>query len=155
MLATGVTAVGFDFNPTVDRIRVVTNTGQNLRLNPNDGTIAATDLNLNPGTPSITGAAYTNNFAGTTSTALLVLDATTLYTQAPPNNGILTPVGMLGISNAIQNGFDIGGTSNNAYALFTVGGITKVYAVNITTGAATAGIDFPNTINAFAIGLGF
>nr|WP_240935633.1 DUF4394 domain-containing protein [Hymenobacter sp. HDW8] len=26
--------VAFDFNPTVDRIRVVTSTGQNLRLNP-------------------------------------------------------------------------------------------------------------------------
>ena len=155
MIATGVTAVGFDFNPTVDRIRVVTNTGQNLRLNPNDGTIAATDLNLNPGTPSITGAAYTNNFAGTTSTALLVLDASTLYTQAPPNNGTLTPIGMLGITNATQNGFDIGGTSNNAYALFTVGSTTKVYAVNITTGAATAGIDFPNTVSGFALGLGF
>ena len=155
MLATGVTGIGFDFNPTVDRIRVVTNTGQNLRLNPNDGTIAATDMNLNPGTPAITGAAYTNNFAGTTSTALLVLDATTLYTQAPPNVGTLTPVGMLGITNAVQNGFDIGGSSNNAFALFTVGTTTKIYSINITTGAATAGIDFPNAANGLAIGLGF
>ncbi|RXM57064.1 DUF4394 domain-containing protein [Chryseobacterium sp. CH1] len=30
----------------MDRIRVVSNTGQNLRLNPNDGTIAAVDLAL-------------------------------------------------------------------------------------------------------------
>ena len=155
MFTTGVTAIGFDFNPTVDRIRLVTNTGQNLRLNPNDGTIAATDMNLNPGTPSISGAAYTNNFAGTTSTALFVLDATTLYIQAPPNNGTLTPVGMLGVTNAIQNGFDIGGTTNNAFALFTVGTATKVYSINVTTGAATAGIDFPNSVNGFAIGLGF
>lgn len=155
MIAAGVTAVGFDFNPTVDRIRVVTNTGQNLRLNPNDGTIAATDGNLNPGTPSITGAAYTNNFAGATSTSLFVLDATTLYMQSPPNSGTLINVGSLGLTNAIQNGFDIGGTSNNAYALFTVGGTTKVYAVNTTTGAATAGIDFPNTVSGFALGLGF
>lgn len=112
-------------------------------------------MNLNPGTPAITGAAYTNNFAGTTSTTLFVLDATTLYTQAPPNNGTLTPVGMLGISNSTQNGFDIGGTSNNAFALFTVGAATKVYSINLTTGAATAGIDFPNSVNGFAIGLGF
>ena len=35
--------VGFDFNPTVDRIRLVTSTGQNLRLNPETGTVAATD----------------------------------------------------------------------------------------------------------------
>src|SRR5687768_3270747 len=29
--------VGFDFNPTVDRIRVVTDSGQNLRLHPETG----------------------------------------------------------------------------------------------------------------------
>jgi hypothetical protein len=34
----------------------------------------ATDGNLNPGTPFVTGAAYTNNFAGATTTALFVID---------------------------------------------------------------------------------
>src|SRR6188768_1192247 len=29
------TSFGFDFNPTVDRIRVVSTTDQNIRLNPN------------------------------------------------------------------------------------------------------------------------
>ncbi len=53
--------VGFDFNPTVDRIRMVTANGQNLRLNPETGTVAATDLPLNPGTPMIAAAAYSNN----------------------------------------------------------------------------------------------
>ena len=37
------TAFGFDFNPTVDRIRVTSNIGQDLRLNPNDGTLTATE----------------------------------------------------------------------------------------------------------------
>jgi hypothetical protein len=32
-----------DFNPTVDRLRRVSETGQNLRLNPNDGTVSGTD----------------------------------------------------------------------------------------------------------------
>ena len=154
-IATGVTAIGFDFNPTVDRIRLVTNTGQNLRLNPIDGSIAATDGALNPGTPSITGAAYTNNVAGATTTTLFVLDATSLYTQVPPNAGTLVPVGMLGLTNAIQNGFDIGGASNIAYALLTVGSATKIYTINTTTGVATVGVDFPNATNGFAIGLGF
>ena len=154
-IATGVTAAGFDFNPTVDRIRFVTNTGQNLRLNPNDGTIAATDGNLNPGIPVITGAAYTNNFAGATTTVLFVLDAANLYTQVPPNNGTLISVGTLGITNGVQNGFDIGGTSNNAYAIFTVGTASKVYTINTVTGAATAGVDFPNAVTGMAVGLGF
>ncbi len=33
----GGTSFGFDFNPVPDRIRVVSNAGENLRLNPNDG----------------------------------------------------------------------------------------------------------------------
>jgi hypothetical protein len=40
------TSFGFDFNPTVDRIRVTSNTGQNLRLNPNDGSLTSTDSPL-------------------------------------------------------------------------------------------------------------
>jgi len=154
-IATGVTATGFDFNPTVDRIRFVTNTGQNLRLNPNDGTIAATDGAINPGAPIITGAAYTNNFAGTTTTALFVLNDTALYLQNPPNNGTLVSIGALGLTNGIQNGFDIGGTSNNAFAIFTVGAATKVYSINLTSGVATAGVAYPNTVTAMAVGLGF
>ena len=34
---------GFDFNPTVDRIRVVSNTGQNLRLHPDTGAVVDAD----------------------------------------------------------------------------------------------------------------
>ena len=154
-IATGVTSAGFDFNPVVDRIRFVTNTGQNLRLNPNDGTIAATDGNLNPGTPNITGAAYTNNFAGTTSTSLFVLNDTALYNQVPPNNGTLVRLGSLGVTNGMQNGFDIGGASNNAFAIFTVGTASKIYGINLTSGAATAGVDYPNAVTALAVGLGF
>ena len=71
------TDFGFDFNPTVDRIRVVSNTGQNLRLNPDTGAIAATDTPLNPGTPTVSAAAYTNNFSGATTTTLYVIDSGT------------------------------------------------------------------------------
>jgi Domain of unknown function (DUF4394) len=154
-IGAGVAAVGIDFNPTVDRIRLVTNTGVNLRLNPIDGSLAATDTPLNPGNPAITGAAYTNNFAGTTSTNLFVLNGTTLFNQNPPNAGTLVTVGSLGITNGSSNGFDIGGTSNIAYAIFTVGTTTKMYTINTTTGNAVAGADFPNSVTGFAIGLGF
>jgi len=152
---TNSTAIGFDFNPTVDRIRLVTNSGQNLRLNPNDGTIAATDANINPGTPMIHGAAYTNNFAGATSTVMYVTGMTKLYRQDPPNNGTLVEIGNLGIMADSQNGFDIGGTSNMAFGLFNVGGTVRVYSINLNTGATTAGITYPNTVRAMAVGLGF
>lgn len=151
------TSFGFDFNPTVDRIRVVSNTGQNLRINPNDGTVSAIDLALNPGSPAISAAAYTNNFAGTATTVLFDLDALTdkLYTQNPPNNGTLVEIGSLGIDIAMENGFDIGGISNLGYAIATAGGNTRVYRINLTTGAATEISTFPNAVRGFAVGLGF
>lgn len=148
---------GFDFNPTVDRIRVVSNTGQNLRLNPIDGTVSAIDGVINPGMPMLSGAAYSENFAGTTATNLFVIDhnADKLYLQSPPNNGTLVERGALGINVTSSNGFDIGSTSNKAYLVATVGAETKIYTVNTTTGAATALANYPNTIKGFSIGLGF
>ncbi|GAB2826481.1 DUF4394 domain-containing protein [Ferruginibacter profundus] len=151
------TSFGFDFNPTVDRIRVVSNTGQNLRLDPNTGLIAAIDGNLNPGAPAVAAAAYTNNFAGATATTLFVIDPATdkLYMQNPPNNGTLVEVGPLGINAETDNGFDIGGTSSKAYALLTVGTTSKIYTINLSTGAAAAVADIPRLARGFAVGLGF
>ncbi len=146
------TSFGFDFNPTVDRIRIVSNTGQNLRANPIDGT-AIVDGTLNPGTPSVSAAAYTNNFAGATATSLFVVDNSnnTLYNQNPANSGTLISVGSLGIVPTATNGFDIGSTSNSAYAVFTVGTTTSVYTINTTTGAATKVYDLSTPLKGFSL----
>ena len=148
---------GFDFNPTVDRIRVVSDLGQNLRLNPIDGTISAIDGMINPGTPTLSGAAYSENFAGATTTSLFVIDHNTdkLYLQSPPNNGTLVERGALGINITNSNGFDIGSTSNKAYLLATVNSENKIYSVNTTTGAASVVSNYPNAVRGFALGLGF
>src|SRR5262245_4490100 len=97
---------GFDFNPTVDRIRVVSDLDQNIRLNPNDGSLTATDTALTPGSSSVVGSAYSNNFDGATMTTLYAIDAATnsLMTQNP-NPGILTLVGPLGVSITFLTGF--------------------------------------------------
>lgn len=124
------TAVGFDFNPTVDRIRIVTDSGQNLRLVPDTGALAATDGTLayadtDPAAgkvPSGSAAGYTNSVAGATSTLLYVLDTAqdTLTTQgsAPgvspvvsPNTGRLFTVGKLKLRIRAVNGFDIKGAA--------------------------------------------
>ncbi len=141
------TDFGFDFNPVPDRIRVVSNTGQNLRLNPNDGTLSATDTPLNPGAPNVVGAAYTNSFAGTATTTLYVIDSTTdtLYTQGgingtpSPNAGTLTAIGPLGINVTNEAGFDIAPGDSTAYAALQVVGNASsgLYRINLTTGAAT------------------
>ena len=55
---------GFDFNPAVDRIRIVDGlNGGNFRVNPNNGTLAATDTNLTAGS-LIDGVAYDRTAGG-------------------------------------------------------------------------------------------
>jgi hypothetical protein len=151
------TDFGFDFNPTVDRIRLVSNTGQNLRLHPDLGTVVMTDGTLRPGTPSVTGSAYTNNVAGATTTVLFNLDSQSdkLVRQDPPNDGVLVEIGSLNVNIDAANGFDIGGQSGTAFALLRVGGSTGVYSINLTTGAATRMGDFPTAVRGMAVGLGF
>jgi hypothetical protein len=148
---------GFDFNPTVDRIRVVSNNGQNLRLNPITGNIAAADPNLNPGTPNVDAVAYTNSFAGSTMTTLYDIDVTAdmLYIQNPANAGTLSNGKALGIAVEADNGFDIGGSSNMAWAIFKVGGQTALYKINTSTGEAEYAMAVAANVKGFAIGLGF
>jgi hypothetical protein len=90
--------VGFDFNPAADRIRVVSTSDANYRLNPATGAIAATDTNLaysggTPANPGVGAVAYINSFAGSISTTLYDIDYINnglLSIQNPPNNGVLT-----------------------------------------------------------------
>ena len=155
-LGSGITALnagvswGIDVNPTADRIRVVNSAGENLRLDPETGNLAATDTPLNPGTPRIVGSAYTNSFAGATSTTLYAIDSTTdtLEIQSPANGGFLAAVGALGVDTGDTVGFDISGTTGIAYAALTVAGVAGLYPVNLATGAATlsAAIGGPGTV---------
>jgi hypothetical protein len=138
------TRFGFDFNPTVDRIRVVSDADQNLRLNPDTGGIAAVDGTLafaggdaNAGqNPNVVASAYTNNFVGT-STTLFGIDSNldVLVTQIPPNNGTLNTVGALGVDTSDLVGFDIAGP-RMAVATLTTGGTPRLYQINLDTGAA-------------------
>jgi hypothetical protein len=134
---------GVDFNPTVDRIRVVNDADQNFRLNPDTGAIAGTDTALTP-TGDAVAAAYDRNVAAATVTTLFIIDSTSnqLLRQGgvdgnpSPNGGVLTTIGALGVDPVGNVSFEItsGGT---AYAAMTVGGATALYTVNLTTGAAT------------------
>jgi hypothetical protein len=145
------TDFGFDFNPLVDRIRVTSNEDQNLRLNPNNGTIAGIDGTLAYSTtdrnasqnPNIVASAYTNNVPGPASTTLYNIDTNldVLVTQNPPNAGTLNTVGPLGEDITSVTGFDIVG-SNTAFASLSFtnnypANTTGLYSVNLTTGAIT------------------
>lgn len=178
------TGFGFDFNPVVDRIRLTSNQEQNVRLNPDSGAVAGTDLalvyaagdaNFGAG-PNVVGSAYANNFAPSPRTPP---PGTTLYDidsgldilaiQNPPNNGTLNTVGALGIDVSDLLGFDISGSITGT--AFLANG-SSFYTVNLTTGAATlvgntaapligiaavtgvAAVPEPSSLGALFVGLG-
>ena len=145
-----------DFNPTVDRIRLLGSGGAvtNLRAHPDTGVVtedgdhafAAGDSNAGE-TPAVVNGAYTNSFAGATTTTLYDLDAgnDVLATQLPPNNGTLNTIGPVGFDLATSGGFtgfDISGATGTAYLVGNnlVGGglaANSLYQVNLATGSAT------------------
>ncbi|MDX2065171.1 MAG: DUF4394 domain-containing protein [Fimbriimonadaceae bacterium] len=136
---------GVDFNPVPDRLRVTSTQRQNLRINVDTG-VAIVDGMLSYGSPtmpSIVASAYTNNFAGTTTTQLFNIDSETdsLVLQSPPNDGTLVAVGPLGIDIDDRAGFDIftTGTVNRAFAALNVtgGNTSALYSINLRSGAAT------------------
>ena len=155
---------GLDFNPTVDRLRVVTGTGLNFRINPLtgaavDGDATAVGVNtdgaIKGAATGVTATAYTNNFTGATVTTLYTLDSATdkLLIQNPPNGGVETNALAVQLNGktldfSAVNGFDIPTTvialaanapvtSGVSYAALTVGGSTSLYQINLVTGAAT------------------
>ncbi|NHQ91962.1 DUF4394 domain-containing protein [Janthinobacterium lividum] len=135
------TEFGVDFNPVADRLRIVSNTGQSLRINVDTGA-TTTDGAINGGAANtaITAAAYSNSFAGTASTTLFVIDAAnaTLYTQNPPNNGTLAGAVSLGVAATGVAGFDIDARTNTGYAVMTVAGARNLYTLNLAASTAPA-----------------
>ena len=135
------TQFGVDFNPVADRLRIVSNTGQSLRINVDTGA-TTTDGNINGGAAgtAIAAAAYTNSFAGTASTTLFVIDGAnaTLYTQNPPNNGTLAGAVPLGVAATGVAGFDIDARTNTGYAVMTVAGVRNLYTLNLAAATAPA-----------------
>ena len=132
---------GVDFNPTVDKIRVTSDATQNLRLNPDEGTVLTADKNLNPGMPQVVGSAYTNSsFSASkpTTTQLYAVDAATdqLFLQNPPNDGTLTMGKRLRVDVGQQTGFDIAGDDNVGYLATSTSRSrgSKLYRVNVLTG---------------------
>ncbi|SFQ50730.1 DUF4394 domain-containing protein [Hymenobacter arizonensis] len=157
--------IGFDFNPTVDRIRVVSSNNANYRLNPNTGGVAAQDGALAYRTagdanlgkdPLVSAVAYTNSYIGSTSTTLYDIDTRPtvgpgiLATQIPPNDGSLNTVGALTLDGSpidpeaiLSVDIFFTGTANEAYVMeVTKPGAagtsaSNLYNLNLTTGAAT------------------
>jgi Domain of unknown function (DUF4394) len=152
------TNFGVDFNPAANRLRVISDTGQNLRHNIDDpaglpatGTTAMDGtLTYPPATAAatgVTGAAYTNNdLDPATATTLFDLDTNLdqVAVQSPANAGSLAPTGRTGVDAGPSAGFDIysslrGGRATSATGLATLqaGARSGLYKVDLLTGNAS------------------
>ncbi len=144
-------AMHVDFNPVVDRLRVVSDANKNYRLNP-DGAAVTQDSDLTPA-GAMAGIAYDRNFAGTPLTTLFGIDSGTDSLvriggedgTPSPNGGTVTTLGALGVNTGATVGFDISPNDGQAYASLPVAGVTGLFTVDLNTGAATRVGDVPTT----------
>ncbi|MBC7978869.1 MAG: DUF4394 domain-containing protein [Myxococcales bacterium] len=137
------TRFGLDFNPAVDRLRVVSTTGQNLRINVDTGA-TFTDTGISGAVSGYGAAAYTNSIAAACRTTLYGIDEASdrLVLQNPPNDGTTASVGGLGIDATSVLGFDVqtdAAGASTAMALLTAGGTLRLHAIDLGSGSAGAG----------------
>ncbi len=157
-LALTGTSFGFDFNPVVDRIRIVSNTGQNLRAHPETG-VTIVDGSINPQPASINGVAYDNNFPGTLTTELYALDASKdqLFELDPPNNGTLIEPLSIGLNISGDGGFDIAPRNSKVLTdiglgLYQVNNKSTLFKIDVETGETKILAKYDNyTYTAIAI----
>jgi Domain of unknown function (DUF4394) len=147
----GDVAAGADFNPVVDRLRLVNVNDENVRINPFNGALAGNDTDLTPAaSTTLVGAAYDRNVTGAAATTLFAIDRNDSElvrigsvdgSPASPNGGVATPIGPLGLTldAADDGGFDIA-PDGTAYAALTDDGdsLTRLYRIDLPTGTATS-----------------
>lgn len=142
------TEFGVDFNPQADRLRVVSDLDQNLRINVDTG-LTIVDSPLNPGNPNVTNVAYDRaDTSSGTATTLYGIDTFRnelvriggVDGTPSPNGGTVIPVGSLvGIDPTSIGGFEIAPGTGAAFLASrnSAGGGSMLSTVNLTTGEAT------------------
>ena len=166
-IALAGTEFGFDFNPAVDRIRIVSDTGQNMRAHPDTGASVDGNPNVDGVQPDgplayaagdrhagqavrVVAAGYTYNKQNDKITTNYAIEAAagTLVMQGTkegatpavsPNTGQLFTVGSLGVARFGRASFDISDVNNAAYAALEhdAGRPTRFYSIDLDSGKAT------------------
>ena len=166
-LALPMVETGFDFNPTVDRMRVALADGSNMRAHPvtgaqvdsdakadgvqRDGALVYAPGDVHAGWPAlINGVAYTYNQKNDKITTNFAIDGArgTLVTMGSregvepvvsPNGGQVFTVGSLKTGPVTAVSFDISDVHNSAYLAASRAGDTRthLFRVNLDTGEAT------------------
>ncbi|WP_082866106.1 DUF4394 domain-containing protein [Marinomonas gallaica] len=158
---------GFDFNPAADKLRVVGNRNDNLRLDPDSGARVDFDkttsgVQTDPAlafdhedqfagqSPDIVAAAYTynpndskltTNYAIDRRKGMLLMQGTKegASPSVSPNLGVLYSVGNLGMGPLKDASFDISDVSNTALAavLSVKETKTQLVTIDLETGMAS------------------
>jgi hypothetical protein len=136
------TDFGLDFNPVPDRLRLTSNTGQNLRINVDNGLVQLdVPLAYQSGDPNFGIApidlalAYSNNFGGATTTTLRGVDVghdpDAVVIHSNPNGGTLQQSRILAFNSSSNIAYDISGVSGAPFfAVNTPGsGSSSLYTV--------------------------
>ncbi len=152
------TAYGFDFNPTIDRARLVADNDTNIVFNPDTGEVTqainlyyATGLDpdpiLTPDTnvgknPNVVNIAYDNNdLDPTTPTQLRGIDTNLDILVTVANSlGRLRTIGSLGVNVTSVGGYDVSSTDNSqSFAIMSVSGSSfqRFFKIDHATGKAT------------------
>jgi hypothetical protein len=160
--ASAGTFTGIDFNPRPDLLRLVNGNNENFRVSVDIGDDRVFDdsMTVNPATmmngmlkyaqgdlnagadPNVNAVAYTNSFAPSPDanrpTLLYGIDTSldTVILQEPPNDGILTTIGSLGVDFNDNTGFEIFSPSNGINFAFATSG-TTLYGIDITSSGSS------------------
>ncbi len=132
---------GFNFNPNVDLIRVISREGPNFRVSPVTGALVGTDTNTSE--TGMNGVSYTNNdgFLPTTTLFAMDFDDDELATigglngTPSPNGGQVITVGSTGVTAIDSYAIEITSSGGVATAFATEDG--NLHTVNLGTGALT------------------
>lgn len=149
--------LGIDFNPVVDRLRVVTEAGQNLRVHPDTGRLVDgrpdtllgyvnTDRHAGQAL-RVVAAGYTynkdndkltTNYAIDLGLAQLVMMGSHESTLPPvsPNTGRVMSVGSLGVDGVVEADLDISDLKNQPLAMLRTDQ-SRLYRIDLGTGRAT------------------
>ena len=132
------------FNPVTGLLRVIGTQGEantlSFRVNVDTGAVIQDGQSTGP-----RGLAYTNAYAGASTTTLYGLSGGYLDIANPANESRFTAVGPLGVpmTSPTLGGLSISGVTGTAYASFTSNVGTpgpyssQFYTVNLSTGAGT------------------
>lgn len=144
---------GFDFNPLIDRIRVVNEQDINIRIRPSTATVDQTDTllryygsDIHFGTdPAVVAIAYARRGVGPHDPQVYAIDhhldilltIGSVISSPPPDTGFLFTIGELGFDTTDACGFDIA-ASGRAYASLTAPGATSsvLARIDLETGSA-------------------